>query len=236
MNRPRVVLDTNVLISAALKPEGLEAKIVEFVAARHLSLYVSNAILAEYRNVFARPKFAHIHPAIIGRLFDLIQDEATLVAPSRRASKSPDEPDNRFLECAAAANADYLITGNTKHFPKTYKKTKIVTARELFTMSEHDTTLRWQPNPINLALAERAVLASVIVQQSLPGGITSGSRRIAWQPACFSSMRANVLSGLSGDRVLPRNENYRNHSGRSNLNWPFHQRHSGLVLPELEWP
>jgi len=35
-----------------------------------------------------------------------------------------------FLECADQARADYLITGNTRHFPKFWKATKIVTARE----------------------------------------------------------------------------------------------------------
>jgi len=39
---------------------------------------------------------------------------------------SPHESDNRFLECA---EADYLVTGNTKHFPQGHKKTKVVTGR-----------------------------------------------------------------------------------------------------------
>jgi predicted nucleic acid-binding protein len=38
----------------------------------------------------------------------------------------PDADDNRFLECADAANADYPITGNLKHFPDRWKRTKIV--------------------------------------------------------------------------------------------------------------
>ena len=38
---------------------------------------------------------------------------------------------NRFLECAEAAEADYLVTGNTRHFPQSYKTAQIVTGRRL---------------------------------------------------------------------------------------------------------
>jgi uncharacterized protein len=41
-----------------------------------------------------------------------------------------DDADNIFVECADAARADYLITGNPRHFPKFWKKTKIITSRE----------------------------------------------------------------------------------------------------------
>lgn len=43
---------------------------------------------------------------------------------------SPHEPDNRFLECAEAAAADYLVTGNRRHFPRRYKATEVVTPRQ----------------------------------------------------------------------------------------------------------
>jgi predicted nucleic acid-binding protein len=41
-----------------------------------------------------------------------------------------DPDDNRFLECADTARADYLVTGNLRHFPRFWKKTKIITPRE----------------------------------------------------------------------------------------------------------
>jgi predicted nucleic acid-binding protein len=44
---------------------------------------------------------------------------------------SPDERDNRFLECAESAGADFLVTGNRRHFPKVWKTTRIVSTREL---------------------------------------------------------------------------------------------------------
>jgi uncharacterized protein len=41
-----------------------------------------------------------------------------------------DPEDNIFLECADAARADYLVTGNVRHFPRFWKKTKVITSRE----------------------------------------------------------------------------------------------------------
>ena len=57
-----------------------------------------------------------------------IRKTAILITPTGAVTASDDEPDNRFLECAQAAKAHYLITGNTRHFPERWKYTKIVTA------------------------------------------------------------------------------------------------------------
>jgi predicted nucleic acid-binding protein len=65
-------------------------------------------------------------------LLNLLASEAILVTPTNRLDVSPDEPDNRVLECAEAATADFLVTGNKRHFPKRWKNTGVVNARELF--------------------------------------------------------------------------------------------------------
>jgi uncharacterized protein len=54
-----------------------------------------------------------------------------MIAPATTVAVSPDETDNRFLECAEAAGADFLVTGNRRHFPNVWKTTRIVSAREL---------------------------------------------------------------------------------------------------------
>jgi uncharacterized protein len=43
--------------------------------------------------------------------------------------------DNIFVECAEAARADYLVTGNQKHFPRFWKKTKVITPREFISLA-----------------------------------------------------------------------------------------------------
>jgi len=130
MNRPRVVIDTNVVVSAALKRHGLEGRIVELVAARDVVFYASPAVFAEYEAVLSRPKFASIDPERIRLLVAALKVETIMVTPSHRVEASPHEPDNRLLECAEEADADYLITGNKRHFPKQWKGTQVVNARE----------------------------------------------------------------------------------------------------------
>ena len=53
-----------------------------------------------------------------------------LFHPTAVLALASHEPDNRFLECVQAARADYLVTGNKKHFPKKWGSAKIVNARE----------------------------------------------------------------------------------------------------------
>ncbi len=125
----RVVLDTNVVVSAALKPQGLQSKVFELVASRRIALFVSPEVLAEYQEVLLRPKLG-LEPASVKKLLNEIREAAKLVRPKRRVSVSPDEADNRFLECAEAAQADFLVTGNIRHFPRQYQTTKVVNARE----------------------------------------------------------------------------------------------------------
>jgi predicted nucleic acid-binding protein len=54
-------------------------------------------------------------------------------AQLRKVTQDPD--DNIFLECADVARADYLVTGNQKHFPRFWKKTKIITPREFISLT-----------------------------------------------------------------------------------------------------
>jgi len=131
MSRLRLVLDTNVLISAALKPSGRQAQVMELVAFRAVEMCVSEAVLAEYREVFSRPKFSNIDPKDVSRLLNLIEAEATMVTPTEKLAISKHDSDNRFYECADAATADYIVTGNNKHFTKPHNNTRIITGRQL---------------------------------------------------------------------------------------------------------
>jgi putative PIN family toxin of toxin-antitoxin system len=131
MSRPRIVIDTNVLVSAALKPQGQQALVLQLVAFRVVEMCVSEEVLAEYREVLNRPKFACLDQNDVSRLLAMIEAEATMVSPTRCLAISEHDSDNRFYECADAASAGYIVTGNAKHFRKSYKTTKIITGREL---------------------------------------------------------------------------------------------------------
>ncbi len=64
------------------------------------------------------------------QLLQLISNRAQLVRTVRPLQVAKDPGDDKFLVCADAARADYLVTGNQRHFPKFWKKTKVITSRE----------------------------------------------------------------------------------------------------------
>lgn len=125
----RLVIDTNVLVSGALKPESLQRTTFLLATTKPARLYVSRPILEEYAEVLSRPEL-HIRKGLRLQLLQLIRNNSHVVTASRRLEVASDPDDNMFLECADAARADYLITGNQRHFPKFWKKTKIITSRE----------------------------------------------------------------------------------------------------------
>lgn len=129
----RLVLDTNIVVSAALKPEGLQRTVVLLAITKPARLYISPAILSEYREVLSRPEF-QIRKGLREQLLKLIRKRAHSLVPARRLQVTSDPGDNIFLECADAARADYLVTGNVRHFPRFWKKTKIITSREFVSL------------------------------------------------------------------------------------------------------
>ncbi|HXC43306.1 MAG TPA: putative toxin-antitoxin system toxin component, PIN family [Candidatus Dormibacteraeota bacterium] len=130
----RLVIDTNVLISAALKPDGLQRTTLILAVTKPARLYVSPPILEEYRRVLARPELK-IRKSLCQQLLQLIANRNYLVRPNRRLEVTRDPSDNMFLECADAAGVDYLVTGNQKHFPRFWKKTKIINSREFVSLA-----------------------------------------------------------------------------------------------------
>ena len=129
----RLVVDTNIVVSAALKPDGLQRTVLLLAITRLARLYVSKAILTEYRDVLSRPELK-IRKGLRQQLLELIRKRSYLVAPAWTVQVTSDPEDNIFLECADAAHADYLVTGNVRHFPRFWKKTKIITSREFLSL------------------------------------------------------------------------------------------------------
>jgi putative PIN family toxin of toxin-antitoxin system len=125
----RIVLDTNVVVSAAIKPDGLQRTVMLLAMTKPARWYVSEAILAEYTAVLLRPELK-IRRDIRLQLLQLIKSRSHRLVSSRLPQVTIDPADNIFIECADAARADYLITGNVRHFPKFWKSTKIITSRE----------------------------------------------------------------------------------------------------------
>ena len=112
----RVVLDTNVLVSGLLSPFGPPGEIVRLVSDGSIILCVDARIIAEYEDVLARPKFGFDQDDV-SALMDLIDATGESVAAQPLSVRLPDIDDEPFLEVTVAASADFLVTGNTAHFP-----------------------------------------------------------------------------------------------------------------------
>jgi uncharacterized protein len=129
----RLVVDTNIVVSAALKPDGLQRTVLLLAITKPARLYVSDVILTEYRDVLSRPEL-QIRKGPRQQLFDLIRKRAHLIDAVQTVQITHDPEDNIFIECADAARADYLVTGNVRHFPRFWKNTKVVTSREFLSL------------------------------------------------------------------------------------------------------
>jgi uncharacterized protein len=125
----RVVLD-NIVVSALLQPLGPPARVFAFALRGLLQPCLSGDILAEYEEVIARPRFGLDEDSIAASL-RAVREQSLWVRPAVAIRVCSDPHDDMFLECASAARADYLVTGNLKHFPAAWKETLVVTPRAL---------------------------------------------------------------------------------------------------------
>lgn len=122
----KIVVDTNILVSAYIFPGTTVIQILERLKKGKAILGISDEILGEFIGVCIRKFGYEPHEAVYRA--DAIRDISTVVIPGERVNIIKDEPDNRILECAAAFNADYIISGD-KHLSglKKYKGIEILT-------------------------------------------------------------------------------------------------------------
>jgi len=125
----KIVLDTNVLVSGILSPHGPPAAVVRALLTERVTLCFDERILAEYRDVLTRSKFSFDRD-LVDELIDFLAaaGSPTLAAPLSVAL--PDQADGMFIEVAVASQADFLVTGNLKHFPnKAVESVKVIAPR-----------------------------------------------------------------------------------------------------------
>jgi len=113
----KIVLDTNVLISSLLNPNGNPAKILNLILSLKIILLFDNRIINEYYNVLKREKFQFSDDLILP-LMDFIKHEGIYINAEPIKKKFTDEDDKKFYEVFISSSADYLVTGNINHFPK----------------------------------------------------------------------------------------------------------------------
>lgn len=122
----QVVFDTNIYISAFITPGGRGEEAYQQAMAGGIQLFSSVPILTEmaeklqgkFRWEAERVKAAVRHVAAV----------ATVLKPDKRLAVLADDPDNRILECAVAASAETIVTGDRHLLDlKTYEGIEIVT-------------------------------------------------------------------------------------------------------------
>jgi putative PIN family toxin of toxin-antitoxin system len=113
--KKRVVIDTNVVVSALLTPFGKPSGVLELFFGGEIELYYCDEILAEYRDVLSRPSLK-ISPAKMDRFLLLLQRTGIMTESTVSDVSFRDESDRVFYDTARENDA-VLVTGNTKHFP-----------------------------------------------------------------------------------------------------------------------
>lgn len=109
----RVLLDTNILVSALLVPTGVPARIYEAWFQGTFTLLTCKEQLAELRSTLRKPAIAkRIRPYKAGRLVNDLKRFAVIIEDLPRVRRSPDPEDDFLLAAAQAGEADYLVTGD----------------------------------------------------------------------------------------------------------------------------
>ncbi len=133
----KIVVDTNILASGLLSPFGPPGRIASGIAVGTWKVCYSAQIMAEYAEVLLRPAFG-FDPVDVATILRQIQIEGELCAPPPTAIVLPDPDDCPFLEAALATSADYLITGNLRHFPfKSRQGVAVVSPAQFIRLVSH---------------------------------------------------------------------------------------------------
>ncbi|MCL2139754.1 MAG: putative toxin-antitoxin system toxin component, PIN family, partial [Treponema sp.] len=113
----KVVIDTNVLVSALLSTNGIPAKILALVLNGKLKILYDNRIIFEYGDVLSRKEF-EFDREMTDELLTYVKNDGEYINAEFIQLPFNDEADRKFYEVYKSSEAQYLITGNIKHFPK----------------------------------------------------------------------------------------------------------------------
>jgi uncharacterized protein len=121
-----VVLDTNVVLSAILFG-GKPRQVFEKALSGNIQVAISESLVNELLGVLQRPKF-ELSAQLVQTIVSEYASISSWIEPSEHFNVVVDDPsDNHIIDCAVAAKADYLITGD-KHLLNlgTFKMIRIV--------------------------------------------------------------------------------------------------------------
>ena len=108
----KIIIDTNVLVSAVLKGREPRAVVQFIIDNTTCDWIVSSEILAEYKEVLSRSKFK-LTSEVRLQWLEILDTVTTLIEVNEKIDFLRDKKDAKFLVCAIAAEADFLITGDS---------------------------------------------------------------------------------------------------------------------------
>jgi len=135
----RVVLDTNVVVSGLLHQKGAPA-ILDAATSKQFRCYISESLLDEYHEVLTRD-YLRLDQRRATRFIGALREVAVFVVPRKKVAIARDPDDDRVMECALEAGADYIVTGNNRDFPAQFHGVRVVTPRDFLFI------LGTSPNP-----------------------------------------------------------------------------------------
>ncbi|MDD5277367.1 MAG: putative toxin-antitoxin system toxin component, PIN family [Methylovulum sp.] len=111
-NKVRVVIDTNVAVSAALLPRSVSRQAFDFVVSQ-AKLLMSEETLSELDEVLCRPKFSkYVSEKQRLAFFAALVREVEFIQVIDAITECRDKKDNKFLELAVSGKASYILSGD----------------------------------------------------------------------------------------------------------------------------
>jgi len=129
----KIIIDTNVIISALISQSYPFKIINDFVFNERVLVCLSSDILEEYLNVLSRDKFQKYNKFYENSILLLkyLYKYSDLHIPNTKIDILEDKSDNKFLDLAFVSNADYIITGNYNDFTiDKFRNTKIISVKD----------------------------------------------------------------------------------------------------------
>ena len=128
------------MVSGLLDQKGAPAAILDAATSKQYRCYISEFLLDEYQEVLARD-YLGLDQRRASRFIGDLREVAILVVPRKKVVVALDPDDDRVMECALEAGADYIVTGNIRDFPAQFHGVRVVTPRDFLFI------LGTSPNP-----------------------------------------------------------------------------------------
>lgn len=139
----RAVLDTNVFVSAVIRPGSRLGRVLDLFRGGAFTLLYSASLLAELRDVLGRAwvrERYNVTDEDVEALMGLLDERGEEVSPARRIAVCRDPEDDQVLEAAVAGRADVVVSGDADllvHDP--FERIRIVRPSEFLAMLERET-------------------------------------------------------------------------------------------------